>query len=115
LVNGRGDAPGIINLTFPESENEASLLLFDSRGVSCSTGSACSQGLAQPSHVLLALGLEESEVNATLRFSLSHQNTHEEVDRFLAIVEEVIASARAAFRAKLPSVRDRMTQSGVAS
>ena len=115
LVNGRGDAPGIINLTFPESENEASLLLFDSRGVSCSTGSACSQGLAQPSHVLLALGLEESEVNATLRFSLSHQNTHEEVDRFLALVGEVIASARAAFRAKLPSVRERTRQSGVAS
>lgn len=104
-VNGRGDAPGIINLTFPESENEASLLLFDSRGISCSTGSACSQGLAQPSHVLLGIGLNESEVNASLRFSISHRNTASEVDSFLSIVEEVIAGARAAHAAKLPSMK----------
>lgn len=104
-INGREDAPGIINITFPESENEASLLLFDSRGVSCSTGSACSQGLAQPSHVLLGIGMSEIEVNATLRFSLSHVNTEEEVDHFLNVAADVISSARAAFAAKLPSVK----------
>lgn len=104
-INGRGDAPGIINITFPESENEASLLLFDSRGVSCSTGSACSQGLAQPSHVLLGIGMNEVEVNATLRFSLSHINTEEEVDHFLNIAADVIPGAKAAFAAKLPSVK----------
>lgn len=104
-VNGRGDASGIINLTFPESENEASLLLFDSHGISCSTGSACSQGLAQPSHVLLGIGLKESEVNASLRFSISHRNTTSEVDSFLGLVEEVIAGAKAAHAAKLPSVK----------
>lgn len=103
-VNGRADAPGIINITFPESENEASLLLFDSEGISCSTGSACSQGLAQPSHVLLGIGLDERDVNATLRFSLSHLNTEGDIDRFLAVVGDVISGARAAYRAKLPSV-----------
>ena len=104
-VNGRGDAPGIINLTFPGTENEASLLLFDARGISCSTGSACSQGLAQPSHVLLAIGLSESEVNSSLRFSLSHLNTEAEVDVFISLVDHVIAGAKAAHQAKLPSVK----------
>ncbi|MGA1705728.1 MAG: cysteine desulfurase family protein [Candidatus Nanopelagicaceae bacterium] len=103
-VNGRGDAPGILNITFPESENEASLLLFDSEGISCSTGSACSQGLAQPSHVLLGIGMDVKDVNATLRFSLSHLNTEDEIERFLAVVSDVVSGARAAFRAKLPSV-----------
>ena len=104
-VNGRGDAPGIINITFPETENEASLLLLDARGISCSTGSACSQGLAQPSHVLLGIGLSESEVNASLRFSLSHLNTEVEVDAFISRIGEVVAGAKAAHQAKLPSVR----------
>ena len=104
MVHGRGDAPGILNVTFPESENEASLLLFDSAGISCSTGSACSQGLAQPSHVLLGIGMSERDVNGTLRFSLSHLNTESEIERFLAVVGDVISGARAAYRAKLPSV-----------
>jgi len=104
-INGRGDAPGIINITFPETENEASLLLLDARGISCSTGSACSQGLAQPSHVLLGIGLSEQDVNASLRFSLSHLNTEEEVDLFISRIGEIVAGAKAAFRAKLPSVR----------
>lgn len=104
-INGRADAPGIVNVTFPGSENEASLLLFDSHGVSCSTGSACSQGLAQPSHVLLGIGLSEIEVNASLRFSLSHINTEDEIDQFLSVAAEVISGARAAFAAKLPSVK----------
>lgn len=104
-INGRGDAPGIVNITFPETENEASLLLFDARGISCSTGSACSQGLAQPSHVLLGIGLGEKEVNASLRFSLSHLNTDAEVDAFVGLLGEVIAGAKAAHHAKLPSLK----------
>lgn len=104
-VNGRGDAPGIINITFPETENEASLLLLDARGISCSTGSACSQGLAQPSHVLLGIGLSEKDVSASLRFSLSHLNTEAEVDHFISLIGEVVVGAKAAFQATLPSVR----------
>ena len=104
-VNGRGDAPGILNVTFPETENEASLMLFDARGISCSTGSACSQGLAQPSHVLLGIGRSESETNSSLRFSLSHLNESEEVATFAALLPEVIEGARGAFAARLPSVK----------
>ncbi len=104
-INGRGDAPGIINITFPQTENEASLLLFDSQGISCSTGSACSQGLAQPSHVLLAIGLSEGDVNSSLRFSLSHLNTMEEIKEFSQVLVPVISGARGAYAATLPSVR----------
>ena len=104
-INGRGDAPGIINITFPQTENEASLLLFDSQGISCSTGSACSQGLAQPSHVLLAIGLSEGDVNSSLRFSLSHLNTMEEIKEFSQALVPVISGAHGAYAATLPSVR----------
>lgn len=104
-INGRGDSPGIINVTFPKTENEASLLLFDSKGVSCSTGSACSQGLAQPSHVLLSLGLSEAEVNSSLRFSLSHSNSSEEIAEFAELLPGVLAGAKGAYEATLPSVR----------
>jgi cysteine desulfurase len=104
-INGRGDAPGIINVTFPETENEASLMLFDARGISCSTGSACSQGLAQPSHVLLRIGRSESETNSSLRFSISHLNEAHEVATFTALLPEVIKGAKGAFEARLPSVK----------
>lgn len=104
-INGRGDAPGILNVTFPETENEASLMLFDARGISCSTGSACSQGLAQPSHVLLGIGRSESETNASLRFSLSHLNQLEDVATFASLLPEVIKGAKGAFEARLPSVK----------
>lgn len=104
-INGRGDAPGILSVTFPETENEASLMLFDARGISCSTGSACSQGLAQPSHVLLGIGRSESETNASLRFSLSHLNQLEDVATFASLLPEVIKGAKGAFEARLPSVK----------
>jgi cysteine desulfurase len=95
-VNGRGDAAGIINVTFPGTSNEASLLLFDSEGIATSTGSACSQGVAETSHVLLGIGLSESEARASLRFSLNHLNTLEEIGEFESVVKDVIERARAA-------------------
>lgn len=95
-VNGRGDAAGIINVTFPGTSNEASLLLFDSEGIATSTGSACSQGVAETSHVLLGIGLSESEARASLRFSLNHLNTLEEIGQFESVVKDVIERARAA-------------------
>lgn len=95
-VNGRGDAPGIINITLPGTNNEASLLLFDSEGVACSTGSACSQGLAQPSHVLLALGLSEKDVRASLRFSLAPSTTSAEIEEFSQVLPAILDRALAA-------------------
>lgn len=96
-INGRGDAPGIISVTFPQTKNETSLLLFDNEGIACSTGSACSQGLAQPSHVLLALGLNEASARATLRFSLNQSNDFADIDEFFEAAPAVIKRAQAAF------------------
>ena len=98
-INGRGDAPEILNVTFPGTDNEASLLLFDSEGIAASTGSACSQGVAETSHVLLGIGLSESHARSSLRFSLSHRNELEEVEYFGDVVAGVISKARAAFSA----------------
>ncbi|MEY3344898.1 MAG: hypothetical protein RL125_619, partial [Actinomycetota bacterium] len=97
--NGTGDAPGILNVTFPGTDNEASLLLFDSEGIAASTGSACSQGVAETSHVLLGIGLSESEARSTLRFSLSHRNEIDEVEYFGQVLASVISRARAAHAA----------------
>ena len=96
-INGRGDAPGIISTTFPQTKNETSLLLFDNEQIACSTGSACSQGLAQPSHVLLALGLDEASARATLRFSLNQLNDVADIDDFFERAPAVIDRAKAAF------------------
>jgi cysteine desulfurase len=96
-INGRGDAPGIISVTFPQTKNETSLLLFDNEQIACSTGSACSQGLAQPSHVLLALGLDEASARATLRFSLNQLNDVGDIDEFFERAPAVIDRAQAAF------------------
>jgi cysteine desulfurase len=96
-INGRGDAPGIISVTFPQTKNETSLLLFDNEQIACSTGSACSQGLAQPSHVLLALGLDEASARATLRFSLNQLNDLGDIDEFFERAPAVIDRAQAAF------------------
>jgi cysteine desulfurase len=98
-INGRGDAPEILNVTFPGTDNEASLLLFDSEGIATSTGSACSQGVAETSHVLLGIGLSERHARSSLRFSLSHRNELEEVEYFGDVVAGVISKARAAFSA----------------
>ena len=98
-INGRGDAPEILNVTFPGTDNEASLLLFDSEGIAASTGSACSQGVAETSHVLLGIGLSERHARSSLRFSLSHRNELEEVEYFGDVVAGVISKARAAFSA----------------
>ena len=71
--------PGIANLTFPGCEGDALLMLLDARGVECSTGSACSAGVAQPSHVLTAMGADPRAARGSLRFSLGHDSTAADV------------------------------------
>ncbi|GAA0966183.1 cysteine desulfurase family protein [Actinocorallia libanotica] len=67
--------PGNAHFTFPGCEGDALLMLLDAQGIACSTGSACSAGVAQPSHVLLAMGLTSDEARGSLRFSLGHTST----------------------------------------
>ena len=96
--NGQSEIslPGIINMTFPGTENEALLLLLDSAGIAASTGSACSAGVHETSHVLLAMGLSERDARSSLRFSLGSSNTSAEIDEFARVIGTVVGRARAA-------------------
>jgi cysteine desulfurase len=102
-VNGHPSQrlPGIANLTFAGCEGDALLMLLDARGIECSTGSACSAGVAQPSHVLTAMGASAGEAKGSLRFSLGHDSTAEDV---AAAVEAIVPAVERARRAGLTSV-----------
>ena len=95
-VNGaRGPrVPNTANLTFPFIEGEAMVIALDLKGIACSTGAACSSGAVEPSHVLLALGLAPEDARATLRLSLGHQTTEEEIDFALETIPPVIERLR---------------------
>ncbi len=90
--------PGILNITFPGTESDSLLLMLDNAGIASSTGSACSAGVQRPSHVLLAMGLEEREVRASLRFSLGTSTTESEINRVGDVIAGVVAQVRAAFK-----------------
>jgi len=82
------------NLTFPFIEGEAMVIALDLKGIACSTGAACSSGAVAPSHVLIALGLAPEDARATLRLSLGHQTTEEEIDFALETIPPVIERLR---------------------
>ncbi len=98
VSNGHPDLrlPGNAHLTFPGCEGDSLLMLLDARGIECSTGSACSAGVPQASHVLLAMGREDEEARSSLRFSLGHTSTPEDVERLLEAIGPVVQRARAA-------------------
>lgn len=86
--------PNTSNLTFPFIEGEAMVIALDLKGLACSTGAACSSGAVEPSHVLLALGLAPEDARATLRLSLGHQTTEEEINFALETIPPVIERLR---------------------
>ena len=88
--------PGNAHFTFPGCEGDSILFLFDAAGVATSTGSACNAGVPRPSHVLLAMGVDEETARGAQRFSLGHGTTPEDVDTVIAAVADVYARARAA-------------------
>ncbi len=88
--------PGNAHFCFDGAEGDALLMLLDAAGVSCSTGSACTAGIAQPSHVLLAMGLSEREAIGALRFSLGRHSTLEEIQTVVDLLPEIVARARRA-------------------
>ena len=100
VVNGaascEGRLPGIAHLSFPGCEGDSLLMLLDARGIECSTGSACSAGVPQPSHVLLAMGREESVARSSLRFSLGRTSTESDVDAVVEAIGPCVERARAA-------------------
>jgi cysteine desulfurase len=88
--------PGIASIGFPGCAADAILMLLDSAGIDCSTGAACSAGVSQPSHVLLALGYSESDARAALRFSLGHSSTLADVRALANALPEAVQRAKAA-------------------
>ncbi|WP_312888668.1 cysteine desulfurase family protein [Nonomuraea rhodomycinica] len=88
--------PGNAHFSFPGCEGDALLMLLDAKGVECSTGSACSAGVAQPSHVLLAMGADAVSARGSLRFSLGHTSTRDDVDRLVEVLPAAVERARRA-------------------
>lgn len=93
---GPARLPGNAHLSFPGCEGDSLLMLLDAHGVECSTGSACTAGVARPSHVLLAMGADDATARGSLRFSLGHTSTPDDVDAVAAVIGPVVDRARRA-------------------
>ncbi|KAA8964827.1 cysteine desulfurase family protein [Mycobacterium sp.] len=88
--------PGNAHFTFDGCEGDALLMLLDANGIECSTGSACTAGIAQPSHVLLAMGSDVASARGSLRLSLGHTSVDADVDAALQVLPAAVARARQA-------------------
>lgn len=88
--------PGNAHLSFPGCEGDSLLMLLDARDIECSTGSACSAGVAQASHVLLAMGADERRARGSLRLSLGHTSTAEDVRAVIEAIGPAVERARRA-------------------
>jgi cysteine desulfurase len=94
-INGQGRRlPNISNLSFERLEGEAAVIALDLEGIAISTGSACSSGSLDPSHVLIAMGLRPEVVQGSLRFSLCFHNSEQEIDRTVQTLETVVQRLR---------------------
>ena len=87
--------PNNLNVSFPGVEGESILLQLDLDGFAASSGSACSTGSTEPSHVLTAIGLDPDTAHSTLRLSLGQSNTEEQIDNIARTIEEITARLRA--------------------
>jgi cysteine desulfurase len=93
---GAGRLPGNTHFTFRGCEGDSLLMLLDAKGVECSTGSACTAGVAQPSHVLIAMGADPASARGSLRLSLGHTSTESDVEAALAVLPAAVERARQA-------------------
>ena len=96
VLNGDAERrlPGNVNVCFEGIEGESLLLMLDAKGIAASSGSACTSGSLDPSHVLLALGRPHEVAHGSLRLSLSHYNTDADVDHILSVVPGVVEYLR---------------------
>ncbi|HEU0214079.1 MAG TPA: cysteine desulfurase family protein [Jiangellaceae bacterium] len=99
-----GALPGIANFSFSGCDGESLLLLLDAQGIECSTGSACTAGVAEPSHVLLAMGISPHVAQGSLRFSLGHTSTRADVRALARAIGPIVERARAAGLVNRPEV-----------
>ena len=88
--------PGNVHVSFPGCEGDSLLMLLDARGIECSTGSACSAGVPQASHVLLAMGRDDDAARSSLRFTLGRTSTGSDVDAVVDAIGPAVERARAA-------------------
>ena len=95
-VNSAGAArtPNTTNIVFPYVEGEALVIALDLKGIACSTGAACSAGAVEPSHVLTAIGLAAEDARASLRFSLGHDTTDEDIDYAISVIPGAVEHLR---------------------
>ena len=93
--------PGNVHFSFRGCEGDALLMLLDAQGIECSTGSACSAGIPQPSHVLIAMGRDEITARASLRFSFGATSTPDDVDAVMQVLPAIVERAK---RAGKPAV-----------
>ena len=95
-INGslENHVPGTVNMCFEGIEGESLLLMLDDRGICASSGSACTSGSLDPSHVLLSIGLPHEVAHGSLRLSIGEYNSMEEIDHIIKVVPEVVAYLR---------------------
>ena len=105
IDGGPSRLPGNAHLSFPGCEGDSLLMLLDAHGIECSTGSACTAGVAQPSHVLLAMGADEAAARGSLRFSFGHTSTPADVDAVAAVIGAVVDRARRPAGPPAPPIR----------
>ena len=96
VVDADDRLPGNAHFSFPGCEGDALLMLLDARDIECSTGSACSAGVARPSHVLLAMGHDEDRARSSLRFTLGHSSESADIDALVEAIAPIVDRARTA-------------------
>ncbi|MCE7007918.1 cysteine desulfurase [Kibdelosporangium philippinense] len=96
ILNGDPGLPTHAHFTFPGCAGDSLLMLLDAKGIECSTGSACTAGVAQPSHVLLAMGMDPAAARGSLRFSLGHTSTKADVTALAQAIGPAVERARTA-------------------
>jgi cysteine desulfurase len=102
-AGGPGRLPGNAHFTFRGCEGDSLLMLLDAGGIECSTGSACTAGVARASHVLLAMGVDAQAARGSLRLSLGHTSTESDVDAALQVLPAAVERARQAALASASS------------
>lgn len=103
-ARGTNRLPGNTHFTFRGCEGDSLLMLLDAKGVECSTGSACTAGVAQPSHVLIAMGADAANARGSLRLSLGHTTTDADVEAALEVLPAAVERARQAALASAGTV-----------
>ena len=96
VLNGdaRSRLTGNVNICFEGIEGESLLLMLDMKGIAASSGSACTSGSLEPSHVLLAIGRPHEIAHGSLRLSINHENTVEEIDKIIDVTKDVVEKLR---------------------